>query len=158
MASDTPLSVNKLQGVLDGTKAQAIKQVIEELRQEYRTQNRAFEIQEIAGGYQLLTKADYHSWITKLKTNRQDNKLSSAALETLSIIAYKQSVLKAEIENIRGVDSSAIIRGLMEKSLVRIAGRAETLGRPILYTTTNRFLELLGLASINDLPKPEEVK
>ena len=157
-ASDSPLLVSKLQPIMEGTKAQEIKDVLEELRQEYQTQNRAFEIQEIAGGYQLLTKPEYHTWIAKLKAGKEDNKLSGAALETLSIIAYKQPVLKAEIENIRGVDSGAIIRGLMDKGLVRIAGRAETLGQPILYGTQPRFLELLGLASITDLPKPEEVK
>ncbi|MFC1525140.1 SMC-Scp complex subunit ScpB, partial [Planctomycetota bacterium] len=99
-----------------------------------------------------------HAWISKLKTSRQESKLSTAALETLSIIAYKQPVLRAEIENIRGVDSGAIIRALMEKGLVCITGRAETLGRPILYGSTNQFIERLGLASIKDLPKPEEVK
>lgn len=157
-ASDKPIGAAKLQGLIDGAKTQAVKKSIDELNQEYRTQNRAFAIQEIAGGYQLLTKPEYHNWISKLKTSRQENKLSTAALETLSIIAYKQPVLRAEIENIRGVDSGAIIRALMEKGLVRITGRAETLGRPILYGSTDQFLELLGLASIKDLPKPEEVK
>ncbi len=156
--ADKPIGAAKLQGSIDGTKAQAVKKAIDELNQEYQTQNRAFAIQELAGGYQLLTKSEYHPWISKLKTSRQENKLSTAALETLSIIAYKQPVLRAEIENIRGVDSGAIIRALMEKGLVRMTGRAETLGRPILYGSTDQFLERLGLASIKDLPKPEEVK
>jgi len=157
-ASDSPISATKIQGIIDGAKAPEVKKALVELNQEYQVQNRAFEIQEIAGGYQLTTKPEYYKWLINLKTKRQENKLSTAALETLSIIAYKQPLLRAEIENIRGVDSGAIIRALMEKGIVRITGRAETLGRPILYGTTNQFLELIGLASIKDLPKAEEIK
>lgn len=157
-ASEKPLSISKLQDITEKPGTQEIREAINELKQEYETAGHAFGIQEIAGGYQILTRPEYHSWVTKLKASRSENKLSGAALETLSIIAYKQPVLKAEIESIRGVDCGAIIRGLMEKGLVRIAGRAETLGRPIIYSTTNKFLELLGLPSIKDLPKPEELR
>jgi segregation and condensation protein B len=157
-SSDAPLTSNKMQDIFEGVTSKEINESIEELKQEYQTHNRAFEINELGNGYQLLTKTDFHPWIIKLNATKQENKLSSAAMETLAIIAYKQPILKAEVESIRGVDSGAIIRGLMEKGIVRISGRAETLGHPILYGTTPRFLELLGLANIKDLPKPEEVK
>jgi segregation and condensation protein B len=101
---------------------------------------------------------EFHPYLKKLYERRNESILSNAALETLSIVAYKQPINRAEIDSIRGVDSSAIVRGLMEKKLIRITGRAEVLGRPLLYGTSNNFLELLGLSSIKDLPKIEEVK
>ncbi|MFA5794037.1 MAG: SMC-Scp complex subunit ScpB [Candidatus Brocadiia bacterium] len=157
-ASDKPLDIKKLKYILGGNVTdEQVKQTIQELKTEYESTPRAFTVFEIANGYQLRTKTDYQPYLVKLKESRSEGVLSNAALETLSIIAYKQPIARAEIEAIRGVDSSAIVRGLMDKKLVKISGRAEELGRPILYGTTNNFLELLGLGSIKDLPKPIEL-
>jgi segregation and condensation protein B len=158
-SSEKPLSVNKIKDIIgDNVSPAQIKQCIDELNNIYKTNQHSFAINEVAGGFQLRTNSEYHPYQLKLHESRNDGVLSNAALETLSIIAYKQPIMRAEIDSIRGVDSSAIIRGLMEKKLVRIAGRGESLGRPILYGTTNNFLEVLGLSSIKDLPKIEEVK
>ena len=155
--SDSPITLVKLQNIIVEADKKVVKEALNELVSDYAN-DRAVRVEEIAGGYQLLTRPDYQKWLERLKTSRDEGKLSAAALETLSIVAYKQPVMRAEIESIRGVDSSAIIRGLMEKKVIKIAGRGESLGRPILYGTTDKFLELLGLASVNDLPKPAEMK
>jgi segregation and condensation protein B len=106
----------------------------------------------------MLTLSPYKGWLEKLSRSRSDSKLSPAALETLAIIAYKQPVMRADIEAIRGVAAGELIRGLMYKGLVKIVGRAEVLGRPMLYGTTKKFLEIFGLNSLKDLPKAEELK
>lgn len=157
-ASDKPLDAKKLKHIIGGSVTDnQINKSVEELKSEYQSLDRAFTVFEIANGWQLRTKPDYQQFLMKLKESRSEGVISNAALETLSIIAYKQPIARAEIEAIRGVDSSAIIRGLMDKKLVRISGRAEELGRPILYGTTNNFLEILGLPSIKDLPKLTEL-
>lgn len=156
-AADSPLMLNKVKEIV-GIAPAEIKKQIDELNQEYETQGRAFFIQEVAGGFQMRTRPEYQQWLVKLKRQREEGKLSNAALEVLSIISYKQPVMRADVEAIRGVDSSGIIRALMEKGLVHISGRSEELGHPILYGTTPYFLELLGLKSIQDLPKPAELK
>lgn len=157
-ASEKPLAVNQIQKIIGvSAKTDDIKKCLQELKQSYDTNNNAFTVFEIAGGYQLRTRTDFQPYLIKLKETRQEGTLSNAALETLSIIAYKQPIGRAEVEAIRGVDSSAIVRGLMDKKLIRIAGRGDALGRPILYGTTNNFLEILGLSSIKDLPKPVEL-
>ena len=112
----------------------------------------------MAGGYQILTLPEHADALRRLHQREVDAKLTKAALETLAIVAYKQPVLRADVEAIRGVACGEAIRGLMEKHLVKIAGRAEEPGRPILYGTTKRFLELFGLNSLKDLPRPEEFK
>lgn len=157
-ATDLPMTTSKIRDIVGEITPTELKECVTELSGEYESTGRCFMIQEVAGGYQVRTKPEYHQWILKLKASREATKLSGAALETLSIIAYQQPVMRAGIESIRGVDSSAIIRGLMDKGLVRMAGRADSLGRPILYGTTPRFLELLGLDSIRDLPKATELK
>ncbi|MDI6733687.1 MAG: SMC-Scp complex subunit ScpB [Planctomycetota bacterium] len=166
-SSEKPLSISRIKDIVGGGGDNAaqgssaepaeIKQCIEELNNTYNANSNSFIIQEVAGGFQLRTRPEYHQYISELHRRHSEGVLSNAALETLSIIVYKQPIIRAEIESIRGVDSSAIIRGLMEKKLVRIVGRAEALGRPLLYGTTNNFLELLGLPSIKDLPKIEDV-
>ncbi|MHC4474412.1 MAG: SMC-Scp complex subunit ScpB, partial [Planctomycetota bacterium] len=135
-----------------------IRQHIDTLNEKYLAVKNAFRIEQIAGGYQMLTLAPYNHWLKKLLRARSDSKLSPAALETLAIIAYKQPVMRADIEAIRGVAAGEVIRNLMYKGLVRIVGRAEVLGRPMLYGTTKRFLEIFGLNSLKDLPKAEELK
>jgi len=156
-ASDEPLSEARLSSIVEiGVKQ--IRQHIESLNNKYEANNNAFRIEQIAGGYQMLTLSAYNHWLQKLLRVRSEDKLSPAALETLAIIAYKQPVMRADIEAIRGVAVGELIRGLMYKGLVKIVGRAEVLGRPMLYGTTKKFLETFGLNSLKDLPKAEELK
>jgi segregation and condensation protein B len=156
-ASDEPLTATRLADIV-GTSAKQVQRHIESLNQKYNAHNNAFRIEQIAGGYQMLTLSAYNHWLQKLLRARSDSKLTPASLETLAIIAYKQPVMRADIEAIRGVAVGEIIRNLMYKGLVRIVGRAEVLGRPMLYGTTKKFLEVFGLNSLKDLPKIEELK
>ncbi|MHC4593934.1 MAG: SMC-Scp complex subunit ScpB [Planctomycetota bacterium] len=156
-ASDEPLSEARLANIVE-TGVRQIREHIKNLNDKYKANNNAFRIEQIAGGYQMLTLSPYNYWLKKLLRVRSDSKLSPAALETLAIIAYKQPVMRADIEAIRGVAAGDIIRGLCYKGLVKIVGRAEVLGRPMLYGTTRKFLELFGLNSLKDLPKIEELK
>ncbi len=156
-ASDESLTVARLAGIA-GTGVKQIRRHIENLNDKYKANNNAFRIEQIAGGYQMLTLSDYNPWLKKLLRVRSDSKLSPAALETLAIIAYKQPVIRADVEAIRGVQAGEMIRNLMYKRLVKIVGRAEVLGRPMLYGTTRKFLETFGLNSLKDLPKIEELK
>ena len=156
-ASDEPLSDSRLAGIVEmGVKQ--IRQYIQSLNDKYQANKSAFRIEQIAGGYQMLTLSVYNPWLQKLLRVRSEGKLSPAALETLAIIAYKQPVIRADIEVIRGVAGGEVIRSLMSKGLVKIVGRAEVLGRPTLYGTTKKFLEIFGLNSLKDLPKVEELK
>ena len=156
-ASDEPLSAERLSNIVEVTVRQ-VRQHIENLNNKYQTNGSAFRIEQIAGGYQMLTLSPYNYWLEKLLRARSDSKLSPAALETLAIISYKQPVMRADIESIRGVAAGDLIRSLMYKGLVKIVGRAEVLGRPMLYGTTKKFLEIFGLNSLKDLPKVEELK
>ena len=158
-ASDEPLSADRLVNIseLNGGVKQ-VRKCIETLNQQYQQSGRAFRIEEIAGGFQMMTLPDYNIWLKKLLRERGDSKLSPAALETLAIIAYKQPVIRADVEAIRGVACGEMIRSLMYKSLVKITGKAEILGRPLLYGTTKKFLEIFGLNDLKDLPKAEELK
>lgn len=156
-ASDEPLSITRLADIV-GTGLKQIRQHIDNLNDKYQTNNNAFRIEQIAGGYQMLTLSSYNHWLKKLLRARDQSKLSPAALETLAIIAYKQPIIRADIEAVRGVAVGEIIRNLMYKGLVKIVGRAEVLGRPMLYGTTKKFLEAFGLNSLKDLPKIEELK
>ncbi|MHC4337412.1 MAG: SMC-Scp complex subunit ScpB [Planctomycetota bacterium] len=156
-ASDESLTAARLADIV-GTSVKQIRQHINNLNDKYQANNSAFRIEQIAGGYQMLTLSDYNAWLKKLLRARSDSKLSPAALETLAIIAYKQPVIRADIEAIRGVQVGEVIRNLMYKGLVKIIGRAEVLGRPMLYGTTRKFLEVFGLNSLKDLPKIEELK
>ena len=156
-ASDESLTVARLADIV-GTSVKQLRQHIKNLNDKYKANNNAFRIEQIAGGYQMLTLSDYNPWLKKLLRVRSDSKLSPAALETLAIIAYKQPVIRADVEAIRGVQAGEMIRNLMYKRLVKIVGRAEVLGRPMLYGTTRKFLETFGLNSLKDLPKNEELK
>jgi segregation and condensation protein B len=158
-ASDEPLSAERLAAIAEfngGIKQ--VKQCIETLNQQYADAGRSFRIEEIAGGFQMMTLPEYNNWLRKLLRDRGDNKLTPAALETLAILAYKQPVIRADVEAIRGVACGEMIRSLMYKGLVKIVGKAEILGRPLLYGTTKKFLEVFGLSSLKDLPKVEELK
>jgi segregation and condensation protein B len=158
-ATDEPLSAERLVNIsqLNGGVKQ-VKKCIETLNQQYAETKRAFRIEEIAGGYQMMTLPEYNNWLKNMLKQRADNKLSPAALETLAIIAYKQPIIRADIEAIRGVACGEVVRTLMYKGLVKIAGKAEILGRPLLYGTTKKFLQVFGLSEIKDLPKAEELK
>lgn len=154
-ASDRPITIQKL-GEISGIDGKEVRGYVEELNREYEEQGRSYRIEEIAGGFQILTLPEFSEWVGALTRSQVESRLSKAALETLAIVAYKQPVLRAEVDAIRGVQSGQIIRTLMEKGLVKITGRKEVPGRPMLYGTTRKFLEAFGLRSVGDLPKAEE--
>jgi len=156
--SDEPLSVQRIRDLVPDAGMEEVRVALDDLRREYEASGRAFGIEEIAGGYQLLTRPRYADIIARLRKARADRKLSAAAMETLAIIAYKQPIRRVDIEAIRGVQSGEILRALMERNLVRIVGRDTAPGTPVLYGTSKEFLDVFGLNSIQDLPKPEEVK
>ena len=157
LAADEPLTPRRLAdaaGLRDG--AEARKQV-QRLRHLYDRDGTAFQVEELAGGFQLLTRPAFHPWLARLRRTGTDLRLSGAAKETLAIVAYKQPVTRADLEAIRGVQSGELLRLLMEKGLVRIAGRDDSLGRPVLYGTTKKFLQVFGLRSLRDLPEVEDL-
>lgn len=157
VASAEPVAAAQLADVVPRLTPAKARELVSELRQEYDQQGRAFEIWEVAGGYQIRTRADFAPYVRQLQRERPA-RLSRAALETLSVIAYKQPVTRAEIENVRGVDVGAMVRGLIDRKLVRIAGHREVPGRPMLYATTRRFLEVFGLSKLDDLPTLREIE
>lgn len=148
--------------VIDGEETQVSPEEIEEtvdlLNKNYEEQNFSFRILRIANGYLFATTKDYSKYVGYLSSEKSKRRLSQAALETLSIIAYKQPITKPEIESIRGVNSDYILNTLLEKNLVNISGRAESVGRPLLYSTTDEFLKYFGLNKLSDLPKPREIE
>ncbi len=155
--TDAPLPISRIAQVVEAPQ-RLVKQAIALLNERYDASDSAFRIESIAGGYQMMTLAKHHDVLDRLLQTRHESKLSQAAMETLAIIAYRQPILRADIEAIRGVASGEILRGLMEKNLVKIVGRAEVLGRPMLYGTTKHFLELFGLGDLKDLPRVEELR
>lgn len=157
-ATDSPLPAGKIAQIMGVGDARSVRKHIDALNDDYEQTGRAFRIEEIAGGYQMLTLPTYNPWLSNLLRVKQESRLSPAALETLAIIAYKQPVLRAEIEAIRGVAVGEVLNRLRELNLVKIVGRDEQIGRPMLYGTTKRFLEVFGLASIKDLPNVEVLK
>ncbi len=137
--------------------AKPIRPAVAALNEAYEQTGRSFRVEQVAGGYQILTLPQFGEPLKRLHQKEIDAKLTKAAVETLAIIAYKQPILRADVEAIRGVASGETIRSLMEKHLVKIAGRAEEPGRPILYGTTKRFLELFGLNTLRDLPPSQNL-
>ena len=156
MVTDRPLTAAKLSIALGDVSAGQIKQAVEQLNGVYESTGRSFRIEQVAGGWQILTLPGFAEVVAGIRRTRAVTKLGPAAMETLAIVAYKQPVLRADIEAIRGVACGEVLRSLMERKLIRIAGRAEELGRPMLYGTTARFLELFGLANLKDLPPVEQ--
>jgi segregation and condensation protein B len=157
-ASDQPVSADRLADAAgENVAVGMVKKAVEELLADYDAQGRAFTIEEVAGGYQLFTRPEYNKYLKPLLRARQQARLTQAALETLAIIAYKQPVARAEVEDIRGVACGDMIRALMEKGLVRIAGRSEQIGRALLYGTTKKFLQAFGLSSVKDLPSDKQL-
>ena len=155
-ASDSPVTADKIAQVAELPGQRVVRKAVEALNARYDQTHCAFRIEAIAGGYQMLTRPEYHDVVSRLAKARRDARLSQAALETLAIVAYRQPILRADIEAIRGVACGEVLRGLMEKHLVKITGRAQVLGRPMLYGTTRRFLEVFGLAGLTDLPRMDE--
>ncbi|MFW6457568.1 MAG: SMC-Scp complex subunit ScpB [Planctomycetota bacterium] len=157
-AAAEPLSTHRLSKLSGANSTSTVEETVEVLRKEYQKQEKPYTVQKIAGGYQLLTRPEFDTWVGKLRTKEQADSLSQAAMETLAIVAYRQPVMRADIEDIRGVQSGYILRSLIEKSLVKVVGRSEELGRPLLYGTTDDFLDAFGLGSVEDLPSLEDLK
>ena len=156
--SDGPLSVDKLVQVLEGVDRAAVCQLVEELRIRFNSNGGPVVLREIDGGFQLCTHPRYAPWVKRLSSVRTNSRLSRAALETLAIVAYKQPVTRVEIESVRGVSCSGVLALLLEKRLVKIAGRQDAPGKPLLYRTTTEFVRHFGLRSLKDLPKISELK
>jgi segregation and condensation protein B len=157
MAAD-PLPMNRIVALLGAVSKHEVEEALARLQENYAREGRGLHLAEIAGGYRLVTKPDYAPWIKRLDKIKAPAKLSRSALESLAIIAYKQPIVRAEIEQIRGVETSGVLRTLLERKLVRIVGRKEEPGRPIMYGTTKFFLEHFGLRDLSQLPPLREFK
>ncbi|MBN2831320.1 MAG: SMC-Scp complex subunit ScpB [Candidatus Omnitrophica bacterium] len=156
LASEKPLALEKIREVLDNLPAQDTLKIIEELKKEYEDSNRGFRIIEIAGGFQMTTATNFAPFLKKLFKDRNTERLSKPALETLAIIAYKQPLTRGEIELLRNVNVDGVMKTLVDKNLIRICGRKKAPGNPYVYGTTRQFLEHFGLKSLQDLPKMED--
>jgi segregation and condensation protein B len=152
-----PLSVDRLKNVLNTAGASDIKIALKELSDEYETRKGSFYLNEVAGGFQIRTRSEYTSWIKRF-IQPNPPRLSRASLETLAIIAYKQPIIRSDIENLRGVDCGGILRVLLKRKFIRVLGRKELPGRPLIYATTKRFLEIFDLKDLKDLPTPKEIE
>jgi len=156
-ASDRPLSVKDIHSWLPDAEPANIRSALKVLTYEFEAMGRSFSLKEVAGGYQFRSHSDFAPYVLRM-LQAAPARLSRAALETLAIIAYKQPLVRQEIERIRGVESGGILKGLLEKDLIRVVGRKDLPGRPLLYGTTRRFLEVFDLESIDSLPKLKEIK
>ncbi|MCZ6677339.1 MAG: SMC-Scp complex subunit ScpB [Candidatus Poribacteria bacterium] len=153
-----PTALKQFSQLFDGISTRKIRQLLMQLRDEYRDTNRSFQLIEIANGFQICTRPEYHRWVEKFHTRRVRVKLSPSALETLAIVAYKQPVTRTEVEEIRGVNSDSVLNSLIEKGMVRIAGRRPGPGRSLLFATTDEFLQQFGLKELAELPSMEEIE
>ena len=166
LSMSRPLSESKLVDMLglgsvnakDKMPVTMVKQAIDHLNTEYAQSSRSFRIERLAGGWQLLTLSKFGPLLTRVHGAKLQGRLTPAALDTLAIIAYRQPTLRSELEAVRGVACGDVLRGLMERRLVRITGRAEELGRPMLYGTTSEFLRVFGISRIEDLPQARELR
>lgn len=156
--SPEPLSLDRLTLALGEITRAEVEQGLNQLNADYEQPGRGLHLAQVAGGYRIVTRPDYAPWIKRLEKVKAAPKLSRSALETLAIVAYKQPVVRGEIEQIRGVETSGVLRTLLERKLVRIVGRKEVPGRPIMYATTRSFLEHFGLRDLSDLPPLREFK
>lgn len=157
-AADQPLTLSRLQEVLPGVERGDLTAALKELEEEWAQAERAICLQRVAGGYQLATRQEYADVVRRLFVGKRRVRLTKPALEALAIVAYKQPTTRPEIDAIRGVSSGGVVETLLERNLVRIAGRADSVGRPLLYATTTEFLQYLGLDSLKDLPSLEELE
>lgn len=150
--TDRPVKPSRLADVIENTDARKIREIINELKDEYTVRGSALQIVEIGGGFQMSTKPEYGRWVRRLYNEKMTTRLSNAALETLAIIAYKQPITRAEMEAIRGVDVAGPLEKLLDRGLVRVVGKKDTIGRPMVYGTTDEFLRMFGLNKISELP------
>jgi segregation and condensation protein B len=158
LIADEPLPIRKLVQVIGSSDASATRRLLKKLQEHYDRDGSAFELEELAGGFQLMTRPEYHRWLTSLKRSQQELKLTTSSRETLAIVAYRQPIMRADIEAIRGVHCGETLRLLMEKGVVKIVGRDDSLGRPVLYGTTKKFLQVFGLKALKDLPNAEQLR
>lgn len=158
LVADEPLTARRLADAAHLADAADARAQVERLRACYDADGTAFQVTEIAGGYQLLTRPAVAPWLARLRRTGHDLRLTPAALETLAVIAYRQPVTRAEVEQVRGVACGEVVRQLMEKGLVRVSGRHDSLGRPQLYGTTKKFLQAFGLNALKDLPEVDALK
>src|SRR5256884_2136272 len=156
--SAEPLSVDRMLGVVEGVAREELMSALRALQADYAAEGRGLQLIEVAGGFQISTRLDCAPWIKRLERTKEGARLSRSAMETLAIVAYKQPVVRAEVEQIRGVDSAAVLKTLLERRLVRIVGRKDAPGRPILYGTTRQFLQAFGLKDLADLPALRDIK
>jgi len=157
LASPDPVTLQRLVDIVPGLSPGVAKDRINEINTEYQEANRAFEIWEVAGGFQIRTRAEFAGYVRQLRKDRP-LRLSQAALESLAIVAYKQPLTRAELENIRGVDSGAVLKSLLDRRLLKLLGHREVPGRPLIYGTGKRFLEVFGLQSLKELPSLRELE
>ena len=155
--ADEPLTIERLKQIIGGSETKALREALDELMLDYETRQGGFYLNPVAGGYQIRTRPEYMEYIKRL-LQPKPQRLSKAALETLAIIAYKQPVIRADIEHLRGVDCGGVLRVLLERKFIRVLGRKEIPGRPLIYATTKRFLEVFGLKNLKDLPTPKEIE
>ncbi|MFC1828785.1 SMC-Scp complex subunit ScpB [Thermodesulfobacteriota bacterium] len=155
--AEVPLTVDRIKNVITVADIREIREALSTLSTEYNTRRGGFLLREVAGGYQFRTRPEYVEWIKRF-LNPNPPRISKAALETLAIIAYKQPVLRSDVEKIRGVDCGGVLRSLLERKLIRILGRKELPGRPLIYGTTKQFLEVFDLKDLKDLPTPKEIE
>ena len=158
LTAEEPVTVNRLSELLEGYKARQIRDLVDELNTHYQEHGHGVNIVQVAGGYQFATRPDLGPWVRRFHRHRSQVRLSQAALEALAIIAFKQPITRAEIDSIRGVNSAGVVQKLMELDLIRITGRPEGIGRPMLFGTTKEFLVHFGLNSLSELPKPRELE
>lgn len=156
MSSELPLTSQQIYTALGAGTQELYQKAVNELNREYRETERSFEIQKVAGGYQIYTLPKFQVYIDRLWSARKRSGLTRSALETLAIIAYRQPFSRIEIENIRGVNSDSVVQGLLERGLIKIHSRQPTPGRPFLYATTSEFLRYFGLDSLKDLPREKD--
>jgi segregation and condensation protein B len=157
LVAASPLALDRIQALLPETDSREIRTALQALMVEYSQRNGGFVIREVAGGYQFRTQPQYREYVKQM-LQPSPVRLSRAALETLAIIAYKQPIIRHDIEQIRGVDTGGVLRMLLERKLVRVLGRREIPGRPLIYATTKQFLELFDLKDLGDLPSPQEIE
>lgn len=156
-ASDAPLKADEIARADEALDEDRVEEALADLRRDYDESGRAFQIVEVAEGYQLLTRPDFAPYLERFDTVPRPSRLSGPALETLAIVAYRQPIGRIEVEYIRGVSSAGVIRSLQDRALIEVVGRGDGLGRPLLYGTTRRFLEHFGFRSLDQLPRPEEL-
>lgn len=155
-SSEKPLTFIQLKEIFGEIDVESLRQAVEELQKEYAQRDSGIQIQEVAGGFRMSTNSKYASFVKNLYKIRHVERLTGPSLETLAIIAYKQPVTRLDIESLRGVNVDGVMKTLLEKGLIRTAGRKEVIGRPFLYVTAREFLEYFGLKSLQDLPPIEE--